>query len=293
MWLLRNTHKHIAQDTLSEYLDGRLQGRTLERVELQLSDCDACRQELDGLRATVALMQQLPMEAPRRSFVMSAPPPEPARARPMLALRAPNWVYAGAASVAALALAVTISVDATGGMKSDPLRQDAEVATLATSGGTAVESAARSGEAPGAAENESAPMSLAAAAPEAETADQPAEEAPAGGGAAGFSAEPATSTLAEAAPVAPPGPVTTGADGDTSSTTDSAAKTFAVEEPTEEPIEEPPPIPELAEGDLVDDVVISGTSVWWRVLEVAAGALAFLFLVALALRWKASRRNSV
>ena len=107
MWIFRSTHKHIGQDTLSEYLDGRLQGRPLERVELQLADCDACRQELDELRATVSMLQALPMEEPRRSFVMSAPPPEPARARPNLALRAPNWVYAGAASVAALAFAVT------------------------------------------------------------------------------------------------------------------------------------------------------------------------------------------
>ena len=67
-------------------------------------------------------MQSLPMDAPRRSFVMSAPTPMPVRARPNLALRAPNWVYADAASVAALFLAVTISVDATGGLTSAPPR---------------------------------------------------------------------------------------------------------------------------------------------------------------------------
>ncbi|RUA22894.1 MAG: hypothetical protein DSY79_02870, partial [Chloroflexi bacterium] len=124
MWIFRSSHKHIGQDTLSEYLDGRLLGRPLERVEQQLADCDSCRQDLAELRALVAMMQQLPMAEPRRSFVMSAPPLEPVRSRPALALRAPNWVYAGAASVAALALAVTISVDATGGLTSDPLRQD-------------------------------------------------------------------------------------------------------------------------------------------------------------------------
>ena len=127
MWLLRSTHKHINQETLNEYLDGRLRGKDLERVEQRLADCDACRLELEELQATVAIMRQLPLETPRRSFVMSAPPPEPARSRPALALRAPNWVYAGAASVAALALAVTISVDATGGLSSDPLRRDAAV----------------------------------------------------------------------------------------------------------------------------------------------------------------------
>ena len=64
MWIFRSTHKHIGQDTLSEYLDGRLLGRPLERVEQQLGDCDACRQELDELRATVVMLQALPMEEP-------------------------------------------------------------------------------------------------------------------------------------------------------------------------------------------------------------------------------------
>ena len=77
MWLLRSTHKHIAQDTLNEYLDERLQDRALETAEQQLGECDACRLELEELRATVAMMQTLPMEAPRRSFVISAPPPNP------------------------------------------------------------------------------------------------------------------------------------------------------------------------------------------------------------------------
>jgi len=70
---------------------------------------------------------------------------------------------------------------------------------------------------------------------------------------------------------------------------DSAAKTMSAEEP----VEEPAPIPELAEGDFIDDVVITGTSFWWRVLEVGAGVLAVLFLIGLALRWNLGRRNSV
>ena len=82
MWLLKPTHKHIGRNTLSEYLDGRLQGRDLERVEQQLGECHPCRLELEELQATVAMMRQLPMETPRRSFVMSAPPLEPARAEP-------------------------------------------------------------------------------------------------------------------------------------------------------------------------------------------------------------------
>ncbi len=49
----------------------------------------------------------------------------------------------------------------------------------------------------------------------------------------------------------------------------------------------------LNQRDLIDDVLISGTSVWWRVLEVAVGALAVIFLAGLVLRWRAGRRDSV
>ena len=295
MWLFRSTHKHIAQDTLSEYLDGRLQGRTLERVELQLSDCDACRQELDELRATVAMMQQLPMEAPRRSFVMSAPPPEPAPSRPIRPLRAPNWVYAGAASVAALAVVVTVAALAIGGLQSNLVMYDA--APQAISGESAIELAARPENMSRAAESESAPVSAAAAPPETATEFSFATGAPAGGGAAGFSAEPTPSTLAAAAPGAPPGRAAAGADGDSSVTTDSAAKTRSADEPALESalesIEEPAPIPEVAEGDLQDDVAISETSDWRNVLIVATVVLAVVFLATLVLWWNARRRNPV
>ncbi|MCH7737203.1 MAG: zf-HC2 domain-containing protein [Chloroflexi bacterium] len=256
MWLLRSAHRHIAQDTLSEYLDGRLQGRTLERVERQLEECDACRQDLAELQATVAMMQQLPMVEPRRSFVMSAPPPEPARAetirgRPNLALRAPNWVYAGAASVAALALAVTISVDATGGLKSDPLRQEAVTTAAAPvaesqqitgtsgpisgpgpAGQSGIQSAARSAETTddtsGPGEEEGAPPSLAAAAPAAATSDQSAQEEPAVGGTSSFGAEAAAVPPATSAPRVGPAPAT---QDEQTTVAESAAAPVAVPAP--------------------------------------------------------------
>ncbi len=209
MWLLRSAHKHINQETLSEYLDGRLRGKDLERVEQRLADCDACRLELEELQATVAIMRQLPMETPRRSFVMSAPPPEPARSRPALALRAPNWVYAGAASVAALALAVTISVDATGGLTSDPLRVDAPVTAQAPAA-TAEAVTAASGAAESAPPSTSAPddgstsaLSMAAADPTV------AEET---GGGAGSGASAIESTVRPSATTAPR-PALSGAGG--------------------------------------------------------------------------------
>jgi len=213
MWIFRSTHKHITQDTLSEYLDGRLQGRALEQVELQLTDCDACRQEPEGLQALVAMMQQLPMETPRPSFIMDAPPLMVRHPSPGFALRAPNWVYAGAASVAALAFAVTISMDATGGLTSNPLRQNAatvtsapmaesapadgatgarsearpmaaatesEVAATFGTGGSA-ESSLESTSATDNSEGESAPQQFAAAAPVA-AGEDPDVQTQAGGG---------------------------------------------------------------------------------------------------------------
>lgn len=310
MWLLRPAHKHIGQDTLSEHLDGRLRGRPLERVERQLGECDACRQDLAELQATVAMMRQLPMETPHRSFVMTAPPPEPARARPNLALRAPNWVYAGAASVAALALAITVSLDATGGLSSGPLRREIESTALAPTAaseqvtitsGSATESAVESVE-------ETAPPPLAAA------ADQPVQEEPAGEGTAAFTA--AAAPIATPAPVvAPdtatqdsgvtftesagvePGPTgvvpddgqalgtrSTAGAGDTSSAENQTAKSL--------PIEAPIPISERAEPELFDEGADRDTSIWWRVLEAAAGALAVVSLAGLALRWSAGRRDA-
>ena len=312
MWIFRSTHKHIGQDTLSEYLDGRLQGRPLERVESQLGDCDACRQDLEALRATVAVLQALPMEAPRRSFVMSAPPPEPARARPNVALRAPNWVYAGAASVAALALAVTISVDATGGLSSETFNQDTVVTASAPTAESAVQPASRSAETSGPSEDTSAPQQLAAAAPVAPPPEQSDQEETAAGGAADFGAgagatgsgeaaaavaaagapppdEGTTLTQAAAPPVVAPEPEIVGADGGDSTITSQSAKNLTPEEPVIEELPE-----ELAPvGDLIDDVLISGTSIWWRVLEVVVGALAVLFSAGLVLRWRAGRRNSI
>ena len=328
MWLLRSAHKHIGRDTLSEYLDGRLQGRPLERVERRLGECDACRQDLAELRATVAMMQGLPMEAPRRSFVMSAPPPEPVRAGPMrgrpnLALRAPNWVYAGAASVAALALAVTIAVDATGGLTSDPLRRDVETTALATAAtsdqltvtsrlpsepGPPVESAARSGtettpETAATSGEDAAPPPLAAAAPAAATAEQSVQREPAGSGATAFGAEATSAPVVAVAPpaqdgeaaleepavapVAAPAPETAAADVDASSAANQTAKALTIEEPSESPA----PISDGAGPELFDEVADGDTSIWWRVLEAAAGVLAVVFLAGLVLRRRAGRRD--
>ena len=315
MWLLRPAHKHIGQGTLSEHLDGRLRGRPLERVERQLGECDACRHNLAELQATVAVMRQMPMEAPRRSFVMSAPPPEPVRVRPALALRAPNWVYAGAASVAALALAITVSVDVTGGLSSEPLRRDFQTTAVAPTaasvqvtgvsgpesgpgpaGVPAMESAARSEDAADSSEDETAPPSLAAAAPAtALGAAQPPLATPAPDVAQPDTvAQDSALALTESSSVEPgltvvvpqdsqvAGPRSAPGAGDTSAVEDQAAKSTAIEAPA--------PIPEPAEPELFDAGADGKISIWWRVLEAGAGALALVFLAGLILRWRAGRR---
>ncbi|MDA0263753.1 MAG: zf-HC2 domain-containing protein [Chloroflexi bacterium] len=298
MWILRSSHKHISQETLSEYLDGRLQGRPLERVERQLGECDACRQELDELQATVSLMRQLPMETPHRSFVMSAPPPGLARARRAFVLRAPDWVYAGAASVAALALAITVSVDATGGLSPDSFRDDAPVANVAAArtwdqsrasgaaAGPVEESAVPPTPGAGAAaENGSdgaAPQSLTASVPSTAPVDQPAP----------LESAVVTPTAADAAPPSvvesTPPPASALPDvGDPAATVDGpagesrTAKTLATQPPTAAP--EPAG---LESFNYADD---GGTSVWWRLLEVMAGLSAVAFVAGLFLRRRSNR----
>ena len=114
MWPIKGRHRHLDAETLSAHLDGRVEGPAQARLERSLAECGVCREELASLRATVALVRQLPLEAPGRSFVMAAPPRQPAHPRPSPLARASMWAYAGAASLAAILLTVLVSTDATG-----------------------------------------------------------------------------------------------------------------------------------------------------------------------------------
>lgn len=114
MWFFRR-HRHLKQEMLSEYLDGRLGSAAHLRVSRQVDACQPCRDELDSLRSTAALLRDLPELTPPRSFTLTAAPVvEPLMPRPPLPLRAPGWTYAGAASLAGLALAVMVSADTLG-----------------------------------------------------------------------------------------------------------------------------------------------------------------------------------
>ena len=114
MLIFNRGHTHISQDDLSEYLDGRLSGTAAARIDRRLTECATCRQELDALRSTVSVLQQMPELTLPRSFVMPGPPPAPVAVRSPAPLRMPQWVYSGAAATAALVFAILVSADATG-----------------------------------------------------------------------------------------------------------------------------------------------------------------------------------
>ena len=119
MWII-SKHRHIKPETLSEYLDGQLAGRERDRVGRAVAECADCQEELESLRATVSLLHTLPAFSPSRSFVLTAAPAagpaittEPPRFSPR---RVPGWAYAGAASLAGLAVILLVLAD--GGLPS-------------------------------------------------------------------------------------------------------------------------------------------------------------------------------
>ena len=111
MWFF-GRHKHLSDDRLSEYLDGRLPAGELARVDRAVAQCADCREELESLRETRSLLQSLPQFELPRSFVFSeAPAVSPARsAEPgrRVAFRMPGWAYAGAAAVAGVAAVLIV-----------------------------------------------------------------------------------------------------------------------------------------------------------------------------------------
>ena len=69
MWLKRSAHQR-ARELLSAYIDGELSPQEKALVEGHLRECADCRQELETLRRTVAILRDAPRPALPRSFVI-------------------------------------------------------------------------------------------------------------------------------------------------------------------------------------------------------------------------------
>ena len=142
---------------LSPYIDSRLDGARIRKLEQHLTTCAPCREELQTLRDTVGLLRSLPRTVPRRSFVLAE--------RPVYLPATPAylWGMRAATSAAALALMLLFAGDLMGTFSRD-------VTPMADSGQSALrESEAGVAElSPREADGEEAPPSLGmdSAAPE-------------------------------------------------------------------------------------------------------------------------------
>jgi anti-sigma factor RsiW len=107
---------HRAGQLLSPYLDGELLAAESRAVQEHLLECAACRQEYERLRATRALLSELPVAEPPAEFWAAVRAPRAPRPLPLAARFAgpgwrPGWwpraAWAVAAAVLVLALALT------------------------------------------------------------------------------------------------------------------------------------------------------------------------------------------
>jgi len=68
LWL--NKHARDRRN-LSPYIDGRLTASEATALETHLASCEACRRELDELRAAVSVLHDMPQADPPRSFALT------------------------------------------------------------------------------------------------------------------------------------------------------------------------------------------------------------------------------
>ena len=123
--ILRSGRHSRLRDLLSAYIDGQVSESEAMRVEEHLSGCDECRRELGTLRATVALMGQLPELAPQRAYTLSAVP-EPARGGWTFA-----WTARAATSLAGLLVVALLLSDAFGVVMQEETRETASLPVVA------------------------------------------------------------------------------------------------------------------------------------------------------------------
>ena len=269
MWTLRRGHRHFNPDTLAEYMDGRLGAAAWTRVDEQLASCTICRNELEELQATVALLQQLPVEPLPRSFTLPVPPVQQTSPRPSAPSRMPQWVYASAASAAAVVLAVLVSADATGLLEPGPPQVAREIAVGAE---------------------------MAAAFPDQATPIQNEAQVPAVNGEVdeGVSMASAAPVAPEAATAAPEAAVdqvmSTPMPAVGSERDDELAKAPPLTADSSVPVppgsDLPTAKPKSGSAPVVEP---GGTATVWRVVEGVAAALGLVFLGGMLLRRRSQR----
>jgi len=136
---------HVDVDTLSAYLDHQIASAERARVEAHLADCIACRDELDGLRRTVTLLQALPRVPVPRAFTLSEAQVGIRRPEPR-----PAWVgwTRGLAAVTAIALVAVVAVSLLNRQSWQPAATVARIAPAAEAPQLAVQSVSPTESAP-------------------------------------------------------------------------------------------------------------------------------------------------
>ena len=133
MWFF-GRHRHLNQGRLNEYVSGRLSDVHREQLERVVARCALCREELDSLQQTRALLRTLPREPLAPNFVFTETPAANAagvyRPAQVRGVRIPGWAYAGAAAVAGV---VVIALVASSPLEVwMPLGSEAELAEIAS-----------------------------------------------------------------------------------------------------------------------------------------------------------------
>jgi hypothetical protein len=116
-----STDGHISKEMMSAYLDDVLSAKETTQVDFHMSSCDVCVLETDELRSVISVLRAMPTVPAPRSFAIPVPArawvPEPSRPwwspAPLMGLRA-------AAAGAAIALAIVLAGDISGGFGSSP-----------------------------------------------------------------------------------------------------------------------------------------------------------------------------